>query len=591
MASENYTEFNLPANAYTTFDAVSIKELLTSKLIDDGVYTDQVFEGSNMSSLIDVLSYTYHLLLFYLNNTASESMFSETEIYENINRIVKVLNYSPNGGLTGSVGFTSSATGLQANKSYTIPRYTYLSIGTTKYSFPQDVEFSGSSPETIGQDTLLYEGIFKSVQFTAIGEDYEIITIQQPENGFIDFNNVNVYMSRESTTGVLEFSSTASLFLHSPVEAVFEKRLNEAGDIEIKFGNGITGLSLEEGDTLSVFYLHSTGTAGEIGPNALGGAAKTIHATPLSNYILNNLGKNYIEQTNLNKISFNNDSKSISPSERESVSEIKTNAIQAFKSQSKLTTSKDYEVYIKSRFGEIISDVYVTNNNGFVNEYLEYIDTILANNPGFESRLLYNHSQFSSTSTFNNIYAFVKPRVESKTSNNISISFLTAAQKQAIQSSVDVFKSVTTDITLVDPVYIALDFGIQLPGETLSTDLIGKTQLVITKDPLSLKNIKGLKNSVFKVFTDAFDVVSTGLGTSVNIVSLFEGIFSIEGVKSLRMVRSDENFSFNGISFLAWNPVYPETDINVLRQNTQFENFKAPYIYDTDSLYNNIIIE
>ena len=68
MSSEEFTEYNLPADAYATFDATSIRDLLINKLISDDVYTDQIFEGSNISSLIDVLSYTYHLLLFYLQD-------------------------------------------------------------------------------------------------------------------------------------------------------------------------------------------------------------------------------------------------------------------------------------------------------------------------------------------------------------------------------------------------------------------------------------------------------------------------------------------------------------------------------------------
>ena len=194
MPSENFTEFNLPANAYTTFDATSIRDLLVSKLIDDDVYSDQIFEGSNISSLIDVLSYTYHLLLFYLNNTASESMFSETEIYENINRIVKLLNYNPTGGLTSSVSFESAlkAATTLSQSSYTIPRYTFASIGTTKYSFTKDVEFSTNSISSIGDNNLLYQGIYKEQVEIATGEDFEIVTLHQPDIGFIDFNNIDV---------------------------------------------------------------------------------------------------------------------------------------------------------------------------------------------------------------------------------------------------------------------------------------------------------------------------------------------------------------------------------------------------------------
>lgn len=590
MATENLTEYNLPADAYANFDATSVRDLIVSKLIDDGVYTDQIFEGSNMSSLIDVLSYTYHLLLFYLNNTASESMFSDAEIYENINRIVKLLNYNPTGGLTSSVSFTSDATGLNA-VSYTIPRYTFTSIGTTKYSFTKDIEFAGNTANTIGANNLLYEGVYKSQTVTAVGEDFEIITITQPEDGFIDFNNIDIYISTSSTTGYLQYDSVPSLFLHSPVDLVYEKRLNESGDIELKFGNNVTGRSLNNGEIVDIFYLKSSGDSGMIGPNALNSAPKTLYYTPTVKDILSNTGKTYITADDLKKLQFVNASASITPSEKESVADIKRNAVQSFKSQSRLTTAADYEVYIKSKFGEIISDVTVVSNKDFISGYLKYIDeVVIGSSPGFESRLLFNHSKFSSATTFNNIYAFIKPRTELKTTNNTSISFASSSQKSAIKSSVDLYKSVTTDVTLVDPVYIALDFGIQLPGEALTTKLTGKTQLIVTKDPRSLKSSPGIKDAILKVITDSFEITTTPLGSSIKLAAMIESMVSIEGVQTVKMSRTDEEYTFNGLSFLAWNPVYPDNDISIVRQDITFDNFKAPYIFDTTVLYNNIIV-
>ena len=83
--SPRITEFNLPAGSYTAFDAVSLRELIVNRLSEKGVFTDQIFVGSNLSSLIDVMAYSYHVLMFYLNRTSSETMFTEAQIYENIN--------------------------------------------------------------------------------------------------------------------------------------------------------------------------------------------------------------------------------------------------------------------------------------------------------------------------------------------------------------------------------------------------------------------------------------------------------------------------------------------------------------------------
>jgi hypothetical protein len=39
----------------------------------------------------------YQVLVYQLNNAAAESMFSDTQIYENISRLVKLIGYNPKG--------------------------------------------------------------------------------------------------------------------------------------------------------------------------------------------------------------------------------------------------------------------------------------------------------------------------------------------------------------------------------------------------------------------------------------------------------------------------------------------------------------
>ena len=76
MAKQQLTDFTLSTDAYASFDAVSLKALIKERLNDKSFFTDQNFEGSNLSSVIDIVSYSYHVLLFYLNQTASESIFT-----------------------------------------------------------------------------------------------------------------------------------------------------------------------------------------------------------------------------------------------------------------------------------------------------------------------------------------------------------------------------------------------------------------------------------------------------------------------------------------------------------------------------------
>ena len=63
---------------YLRFSANSIKELITRKLTADTKFTDQIYEGSNLAILIDIVSYMYQCLIYNVNNAAAESMFADT---------------------------------------------------------------------------------------------------------------------------------------------------------------------------------------------------------------------------------------------------------------------------------------------------------------------------------------------------------------------------------------------------------------------------------------------------------------------------------------------------------------------------------
>jgi hypothetical protein len=77
------------------FNAYSIKEMIVRKLTEDTDFTDQIYEGSNLNILIDLVAYMYQCLMYNLNNAASESMFADTRLYENMNRLVKFFGYNP----------------------------------------------------------------------------------------------------------------------------------------------------------------------------------------------------------------------------------------------------------------------------------------------------------------------------------------------------------------------------------------------------------------------------------------------------------------------------------------------------------------
>ena len=141
IQNNNSEQYTIQKGGYVTFDALSLRQLIISRLNQQGIFTDQNFLGSNLASIIDIISYSYNTLLYYLNKTATESMFTEAQLLENINRIVKIIDYSPVGAQTSTLTFNCSANTLTQGF-YTIPRYSYLLINSIPYSFNEDIVFA-----------------------------------------------------------------------------------------------------------------------------------------------------------------------------------------------------------------------------------------------------------------------------------------------------------------------------------------------------------------------------------------------------------------------------------------------------------------
>jgi len=177
-------------------------------------------------------------------------MFSEAQIYENMNRIVKLLNYKPRGNVTQTLSYDLSATSDLPAGSYIIPRYSYTRVGNDFYSFNKDIFFTKNSnnsvatiQNTIG-DLFLYQGQYQEYPIqTAKGNINEVIYLNI-NNTTIDHFNIDVYVKSIDTGMWKQWLPTENLFLNKSQDEVFELRYNPNKNYEIKFGDDINGKQL-----------------------------------------------------------------------------------------------------------------------------------------------------------------------------------------------------------------------------------------------------------------------------------------------------------------------------------------------------------
>lgn len=591
-----HNDFTLPKYGYLAFDALSMKAFLKQRLNDSGVFTDQNYEGSNISQLVDLFAYTFHTLIYYMNKTASEGLFSDAQIYENINRITKVIGYNPVGRQTSVLSYKCKSIGLNENEQYTIPRYSKLLVSNSTYSIAKDTSFL--SPDSTGVDfitefssaPLLYQGNYREYpkQF-AVGTDNETIYLNPGENIQIDHFTIDVYVKHNGAWSM--WSKTPSLYLNNANDSVYEIRLSEKKHYELTFGNDICGRKLDAGDEIQIYYIASDGETGVIGPNSADGLSLVPYSSDTYDEIMEDVRtsasiSNVLSYTNIGYLKFFNDSSSTYYSPEETVDEIRTNAPGMFRSQYRLTTAKDFEVFVRTNFSNLVHDVKVVNNWTYLSEYIKYFyDRGLAN-PNNDSRVMLNQVMYADACNFNNVYLFAVPKLPSSDINELN--YLNPALKSAIIQSMDAYKVLTCEPVVLDPMYMAFGFAIPASGLGVSPDDIEQTRLNIVRKQNSRRDATSIKADVVSIFSSYFSVPSTKIGQEINITDIVSRIMAIDGVQSIYTNRTDSPTTrLDGLSLIKYNPVYP-TDSAQISTNIILEPYQFPYFNKLSSLQNQI---
>ena len=585
-------ENTINSTQYLQFDATTIDQYIKDRLnITGSQFTDHNFAGSYFSSVIEVLSYTFNVLMFYLNQTSSESMFTDAQLYENMNRIVKMLGYSPVGCQTAIVPFTVSSTAIGEGL-YVIPRYSYINTGGTSYSFNEDFAFRAGSLTDATDGKVLYQGKFYEYPlYSAHGDKNEIIFLSPGNTIIIDHFNIHVYV--KDSTGVWEeWTRVDSLVSKTSVDSAYEVRYNENKNYELKFGNGINGRALNTGDSVAIYYLQSGGVGNDIIPGDLADKRYIAFASSQFTEILKDVwGQNTKEVVSPSDVSINNSIASTAFSIGEDVESIRTNTPDSVKRKLTISKTIDYDRVVTTNFSNVISDVKTMNNFDYMKKYLNYFKTIGLAGANESARTLYNQVTFADACNFNNMYIFVKPKVYSGIKEDYA-KFLPAPLKEMILSAVGNLKAPTVEPVVMDPVYMAVGFGINDPAESVAiADATTNCELVVIKDKKSLRNNDSIKQNVYDVIVNYFSQDNTKFGMFIDFPYLTEQILTVGGVVDFKIKRTDTSkYFYGGISLIVWNPVYTQ-DVQLLLRSESLQDFQVPYLYDRTNFINKIVVE
>ena len=330
---------------FTSLDFEQIKELLKDYLKSNSDFTDYDFEGSNLSTIINLLAYNTYITSYNANMVTNEVFIDSATLRENVVSLAKNIGYLPKSRKASSanISFNVDATNIVPAPSTITLRKGPVAISSAGignqsyvYSILNDITVPVVNGVALFDSIKIYEGTFLSSSFT--------FSARNPRQKFLlpnvgidtDLINVSVKNSEQSTTSTTYNLYTDILNLQNNSKVFY---IQESSDerYEIFFGDGIFGDKLDDGNYITAEYITSHGEAA----NGISGFTFTG-----SLYYIRN-GAEYNATQGISAIS------TISPSyggtSIESVESIRKYAPRIYGTQNRAVTAQDYEVLIPSK--------------------------------------------------------------------------------------------------------------------------------------------------------------------------------------------------------------------------------------------------
>jgi len=302
----------------------------------NSTFKDYDFEGSNLSQLIDVLSYNTYLNSYYLNMVASEMFLDTASLRDSVVSHAKELNYVPRSFRSAMATVSFSIFTDIPGGALTVPKGTTFTskIGSNNHSFTTttNINFTANSTGHCNIELDIYEGSYLTDVFSYDASN----TIQRfvLSNYTLDTRFISVISIENNGANNITYNTYTSLLgVSGNTNAVFIQAA-ENNQYEIKFGDNIKGRTPKSGSSIVVSYLAGSGEM----PN---GASVFNIDGPIGGF------------TSISSITAT--SPASGGSIYESVESIKYNAPRYYQTQGRAVTVSDYETLLTVNYPEISS--------------------------------------------------------------------------------------------------------------------------------------------------------------------------------------------------------------------------------------------
>jgi len=335
---------------FTSLDFDQIKTTLKDYLRSNSNFTDYDFEGSNLSSIIDVLAYNTYINSYNANMISNEVFIDSATLRENVVALARNIGYIPRSRKSSkaTISFTVEAGITPPPSTVTLKKgpvaSTGNSFGGTSYVFGITKDITKPVIDGVANffDINVFEGsvVDQSFTFSTANVNQRFIL----SNAGIDLDTLEVNV-RPSATSSLRSAYTRqdSLFDANSGSSITGKSLIyylqeiEDEQYEVIFGDGIFGKALDDGNIVEVSYIISNGPEG----NGISNLAFSGRCT---------YSRNAVENTITSGISLITAENPSSGGELiESVDSVKKYAPQIYATQNRALTANDYEILIPNK--------------------------------------------------------------------------------------------------------------------------------------------------------------------------------------------------------------------------------------------------
>jgi len=334
----------MPLVNFSNLDFDQIKTSLKDYLKANSNFTDYDFEGSNLSTIIDVLAYNTYITSYNTNMVTNEVFIDSATLRQNVVSLARNVGYLPRSrkASKANISFNIDVNNTQA-ASITLKAgicvTTSSRFASTNFTFivPSDITVPvGSDGFAKFSNIDVYQGTWITQAFS--------VSSRLPNQKFIlsnpgidtDLLNVNV---RESETSTVQqkYTLSDSLFEVTSKSTIYYIKEIDDERYEILFGDGVFGKKLEEPNYITISY-----------PVCAGPEADNIDKFRFSGSLVDNNGiviNNGISLITTNTASYGG--KDIEPTES-----IKKYATQIYSSQNRAVTAADYEAIVPTLYPE-----------------------------------------------------------------------------------------------------------------------------------------------------------------------------------------------------------------------------------------------